>query len=93
MNRLREIVLSIALASLIPIAVLAGPVDVNSADAETISAELKGVGLSKANAIIEYRKNNGPFKKAEDLMQVKGIGARTIEINQDNILLKPSPKK
>ncbi len=93
MNRLRQILLSVALAGLIPVAVIAGPVDVNSADAETISAELKGVGLSKANAIVAYRENNGPFKSAADLMQVKGIGARTIEMNEDNILLKSAKKK
>ena len=63
----------------------AGPVNVNTADAETISAELKGVGITKAIAIVEYRKANGPFRKAEDLAQVKGIGDRTIEINRANI--------
>jgi len=66
---------------------LAGPVNVNTADAETISAELQGVGITKAIAIVEYRKANGPFKSHEDLTQVKGIGARTVEINRKNILL------
>ena len=64
---------------------LAGPVNVNKADAETISAELQGVGISKAIAIVEYRKANGPFRRADDLALVKGIGARTVEINRDNI--------
>ena len=66
---------------------LAGPVNVNTADAETISAELKGVGITKAIAIVEFRKANGPFRKAEDLAQVKGIGTRTVEINKANIKL------
>ena len=66
---------------------LAGPVNVNTADAETISAELQGVGISKAIAIVEYRKANGPFKRVADLALVKGIGARTVEINRDNIRL------
>jgi len=66
---------------------LAGPVNVNTADAETISAELQGVGIAKAIAIVEYRKANGPFKSHEDLTMVKGIGARTVEINRKNILL------
>jgi len=65
----------------------AGPVNINTADAETISAELKGVGITKAIAIVEYRQANGPFRKAEDLTQVKGIGARTVEINKANIKL------
>ncbi len=77
----------------LPIVAYAGPVDVNTADAETISAELQGVGLSKALAIVDYRKAHGPFKSVDDLTLVKGIGERTVEINRANILLKPSGKK
>lgn len=73
--------------------VLAGPVNVNTADAETISAELQGVGISKAIAIVEYRQANGPFKTADDLTQVKGIGERTVEINRNNILVNSSKRK
>ncbi len=76
----------------LPLAALAGPVNVNTADAETISAELQGVGLSKANAIVNYRKTHGPFKSVDDLTLVKGIGERTVEINRANILLKSSGK-
>jgi competence protein ComEA len=70
-------------------AVLAGPVDVNSADAATLSAELQGIGMSKAVAIVEYRETNGPFKSPDDLILVKGIGERTVEINRENILVRP----
>lgn len=77
---------------ILPLAALAGPVNVNTADAETISAELQGVGLSKANAIVNYRKTHGPFKSVDDLTLVKGIGERTVEINRANILLKSSGK-
>ena len=66
---------------------LAGPVNINTADAEAISAELQGLGITKAIAIVEYRKANGRFKSHEDLRQVKGIGFRTVEINPKNILL------
>ncbi len=72
-----------------PLLALAGPVDVNTADAATISAELKGVGLVKAQAIVEYRSTHGPFKSPDDLVLVKGIGARTIEMNRENILVQP----
>ena len=72
---------------------IAGPVDVNTADAETISAELQGVGITKAIAIVEYRRANGPFKTADDLAQVKGIGERTVEINRKNILVSSSEGK
>jgi competence protein ComEA len=75
----------VALMLMAPIAALAGQVDVNTADAETISAELKGVGLSKAKAIVEYRKKHGPFRSADDLSLVKGIGERTVELNRSDI--------
>ena len=74
-------------------AAVAGPVNVNTADAETISAELQGVGITKAIAIVEYRQANGPFKTVEDLVRVKGIGERTIEINRANILVTGEPGK
>ena len=69
--------------------VMAGPVDVNTADAETLSAELQGIGMSKAVAIVEYREAHGPFKSPDDLILVKGIGERTIELNRENILVQP----
>ena len=74
----------------------AGEVNVNEADAVTIAAELKGVGLSKAEAIVAYREANGPFGHPDELVRVKGIGLRTIEINQGNIKLtsvEPQPVK
>lgn len=76
-------------ALLCPLLVFAGPVDVNSADAATLAAELQGVGMSKAEAIVEDREANGPFRSAEDLMRVSGIGQRTVEINREYILLQP----
>jgi len=81
------------LATAMSFAVSAGPVDINTADAATISAELKGIGLSKAQAIVEYREKHGPFKTAEDLSLVKGIGDRTVELNRADIRVKPVAKK
>jgi len=80
-------------AILLPLWALAGPVNVNTADADAISEALKGVGLSKAQAIVEYRQKHGPFKSAEDLSLVKGIGDRTVELNHDDILVGPEKKK
>ena len=77
----------------LPLLAFAGPVDINTADAETLSSELDGVGLAKAKAIVEYRKKYGPFKTAEDLSLVKGIGERTVEINRGNILVGSAAKK
>ena len=62
-------------------------------EAYAISAELQGVGMSKAQAIVEYRRTHGPFRSYEDLTLVKGLGARTVEINRANILLKSADKK
>jgi len=71
---------------------LAGPVDVNTADAKTLARELDGIGLSKAQAIVDYRKEHGPFKGPEDLARVKGVGAKTIDRNRDNLRFEPPAK-
>lgn len=55
-----------------------GVVNINTADASQL-ALLPRVGEKAAQRIIEYRTEHGPFKKATDLMQVKGIGAKTFE--------------
>jgi len=78
---------------LLPLFALAGPVNVNTADAETIAAELNGVGLSKAKAIVEYREKHGPFKSPDDLSLVKGIGERTVARNRADIQVTSSKKK
>ena len=52
--------------------------DINQADAGRLT-ELPGIGPSKANAIVEYRKANGPFRSLEDLKKVKGIGEKTFQ--------------
>lgn len=57
----------------------AGVVNINTADAAQL-ALLPRVGEVAAQRIIEYRTEHGPFKKAADLMQVKGIGAKTFEL-------------
>ena len=79
-------------AAVLPLYAFAGPVDVNTADAETISEELKGVGLAKAQAIVEYREKHGPFRNADELALVKGIGERTVEMNRSEIKVGPVRK-
>ena len=54
----------------------------------TTLASLTGVGESKAQAIVAYRTENGPFKSSADLMNVKGIGERTVEKNADRLTVK-----
>jgi len=65
----------------------ATPVNVNKADAATIATSLDGIGESKAQAIVAWRDAHGPFKSADDLAQVKGIGPATLERNRAAILL------
>jgi competence protein ComEA len=52
-------------------------VNVNTASAGDL-AKIKGIGDSLAEAIVEHRKQSGPFQKVEDLLQVKGIGDKKL---------------
>jgi competence protein ComEA len=61
-------------------------VNINEADADTL-ATLKGIGKDRALKIIEYREQNGPFEKPEDIMKVKGIGRKIFEHNKDFIII------
>lgn len=72
----------IALACLLPCLAFAGPVDINSADAEQLSESLQGVGPAKAAAIVAYREQHGPFRSLDDLTKVKGIGASLLDKNK-----------
>ena len=69
-------------------AVLATPVvNINSAGPAELSEVLVGVGLKKAEQIVQWREQNGPFKSIDELTQVKGIGPSTIEKNRPRIKL------
>ena len=63
-------------------------VNVNTADAELIAEVLDGVGMRRAQAIVDYREDNGAFADAYDLANVKGIGDRTVELNEDKIRVR-----
>ncbi len=78
----------IVLLSLISVNVFATPVNINSADAVTISKSLSGIGLKKADAIVADRVKNGPFKTADDLARVKGIGPKIVATNKMDILVE-----
>jgi len=62
--------------------VLAGQVDINTADAGTLASAIDGVGERKAQAIVEHRQTNGPFASVDELAEVKGIGMQTVENNR-----------
>jgi competence protein ComEA len=52
-----------------------GVVNINTASASDLEA-LPGIGAKTAARIIEYRQKNGPFKKIEELMNVRGVGEK-----------------
>ncbi len=63
------------------------PVNINTASAASLTA-LKGIGRSKAQAIVNYRNLNGPFPSISSLVQVRGIGRIILEANRKSITIK-----
>lgn len=61
-------------------------VNVNSASIKQLSA-LKGIGIKRAEAIVEYRSTYGKFKSVDDLLNVKGIGEKFIAKNKANLAI------
>ena len=70
---------------LLPVLCWAEPLDINKANAETIANAMKGVGQSKAAAIVEYRDKHGSFKSIDELSSIKGIGEKTVDLNREVI--------
>jgi len=62
-------------------------VSINQATAEQLSAAMNGVGLKKAQAIVNYREQYGPFSAIEQLSEVPGIGNALIERNAARLKL------
>ncbi len=61
--------------------------DINSADARSIAQALEGVGLVKAQEIVNHREMFGKFSSIDELTEVQGIGAATVEKNRHRILI------
>lgn len=53
-------------------------VNINTASVDELNA-VKGIGPSKAKAIVEYRDKNGPYKTVDDLKEVKGFGDKSVD--------------
>lgn len=62
--------------------------NINTANAQQIAQGLNGVGSKKAEAIVAYRKANGPFKSVAELVEVKGIGPAIVERNLDKMAVR-----
>lgn len=92
MNRLTALIASLVFALGLSFGALAADkVNINTADAATIAAALNGVGMAKAEAIVAYRSEHGPFRSADQLVQVRGIGLATVEKNRDRIVVGNTP--
>ncbi len=66
----------------------AATVNINTASAEEIAGTMNGVGLAKAQEIVRYREANGNFAHVDELVNVKGIGIRTVDKNRDIIFVE-----
>lgn len=84
MKKLIALILALAVSAM---AWAADVLNINTASAEQIAAALKGVGTTKAEAIVEYRDANGAFQHIDELVNVKGIGVRTVDLNREVIRL------
>ena len=62
-------------------------VNINTANALSLSHILSGIGPKRAAAIIKYRTKHGAFKSLKDLEKVHGIGPKTIQRNKAKIIL------
>lgn len=63
-------------------------ININTADAEALQDGLIGIGAVKAQAIVDHREAHGPFASVDELLEVKGIGASTLEKNRARLSLK-----
>lgn len=63
-------------------------VNINTASVAELQDKLVGIGEKKAQAIVDYRTQNGSFKSIEQLAEVSGIGQATVEKNKANIVLE-----
>lgn len=63
-------------------------VNINVANAESLALAIKGVGQKRAEAIIEYREQFGPFRSVDELTQVQGIGDKLLEGSRHNLTVE-----
>ena|SRR5688572_5243788 len=76
----------------VPITVSAEVVNLNSATAAQI-ASLPGIGPKTADLVVQYRVKNGPFKKIEEIMNVRGIGEKSFLKIKDRLTVAAASGK
>lgn len=92
---MHRIIVALALALTSQLVVLPSAdaaVNLNTASKDELVA-LVGIGPAKAQAILDYRKANGPFKTVDDVKNVKGIGAKRLEKFKDQLTVGPASQK
>lgn len=86
---MKKLYLAVLLAFFLTSAAFA-EVNINTASKEELTA-LNGIGPVKAEAIVQYRKENGPFKSVDDLKKVYGIGDTLVARLKDEIVVSSAP--
>lgn len=61
-------------------------VRINAASKEQLE-KITGIGSRKAESILKYREEHGPFQKIEDLLEIDGIGVKSLEKIKDQIII------
>ena len=80
----------LSLFVMLPILSFAGEtININTANKETLQT-IKGVGEKRAETIIKYREEHGPFKSVQELAEVPGVGSSTIDSNKDILTVENS---
>lgn len=64
-------------------------VNLNTASKEELET-VNGIGPQKAEAILEYRRRNGPFKKVDDLKKVSGFGDKSVKSMRSELSVDPA---
>jgi competence protein ComEA len=70
------------------VSIQAQPININQANVEEIAENLQQVGMVKAQAIVDYRDEHGEYHDIDQLLQVRGIGISTLELNKDLIVVE-----
>ena len=70
-------------------AVAQDSLNINTASAEMLAETIEGVGKRKAEAIVRYREEHGPFASVDELLEVSGIGPKTLERSRDKLKVGP----
>lgn len=83
MDRIRKLLFTTLLLVSFHLAA-AETVNINTADAETLMS-IQGIGEKRAEAIVKYRDEHGPFSSVEELMNVDGVGPVTLDNNRDSL--------